>query len=145
MNASTLRALVNNTSGALMVEVVNESGFAVSGESVTFTANGTTSEVLTDSYGVATLNLDGDSNSGSAAWADQTVSVQGVVVDSLPAIVGYEGTFLLPMSRLIPCPLQMVPSTRTTPNFGGSLKNVGNGAKRRYTERSYTWFGQWSY
>ena len=140
-NASTLRALFNNASGDLMVEVVNESGFAVSGESVTFTVNETTFDVLTDSYGVATLSLDGNTNSGSATWADQTVSVQGVLVDTLPAIIGYEVGY-------IPSTSESFDSVSAT---DGALyaydtelwwlsENGGNGATRWYIGQSYTWF-----
>ena len=93
-DATTLRPLFNNTSGNLMAEVVNDSGFAISNESVTFTVNEEVFEVQTDSYGVAVLNVDGDINFGSATWTGQTTDVQGVLIDSLPAIVGYEAGYI---------------------------------------------------
>lgn len=92
--ATTLRPLFNNDNGNLIAEVVNESGFGVSNESVTFTVNEDVYEVRTDTYGVATLTIDGNANFGSVTWSDQTASVQGVSSDPLPVLVGYEAWYI---------------------------------------------------
>ena len=77
-----------------MVEVVNDSGFAMAGELVTFVVGEESSDLLTDSYGVARLKLDDTANFGTATWSDQTVPVQGVPQDSLPQIIGYETGYI---------------------------------------------------
>ena len=92
--ASTLRPLLNNANGDLMVEVVNDSGFAVAGEVVTFVVGDDSFEILTDSYGVARLSLDDAANFGTATWSGQSVPVQGVMRDSLPKIIGYETGYI---------------------------------------------------
>ena len=88
--ATTLRPLFNNENGNLLVEIVDDNGFAVSGETVTFTVDGATSDIQTDAYGVAKLELEGNVNFGSASWNEQSVNVQGVRRNSLPKISGYE-------------------------------------------------------
>lgn len=92
---TTLRAIANTTSGGLMVEVVDANGFAIPNQPVTFTVNGTTIEETSDAFGVAIANLDGNLNTGTATWNDQTVSVQGSLQTSLPEIVGYQ-SWLVP-------------------------------------------------
>ena len=96
-NASTLRALFNNTSGDSMV-VLSMSLDLQFLENLSHLLSMKPPKLLTDSYGVATLSLDGNTNSGSATWTDQRYPFR-MSWDTLPAIIGYEATSHLPVSR----------------------------------------------